>query len=120
LCKLKFYTPDPDSHTAETSGELTMPQRRLEYLGEGGDLRRTRFQPYGTADDDFLTNPGDNHVAALQNLIYARFAVAIDEPIKAPLLEGNGAFEQTVTLVSRIAGIVAVIAALAVVAIAIF
>jgi hypothetical protein len=97
-----------------------VPQHRLKFLGVSEDFHQAGFRPFDAADDDFVSNPGDNHVAVLQNLIYAHFAAATSDPAASLLPEVAGTLEQTVMFVSRTAGIIALIAALAALVIVIF
>lgn len=96
-----------------------MPQHSLKNF-EVGDrpVGGARSRPYDVVDGDFRTLPGENHVAALQSLIYARFVT--DDEQTAALPNNAGEYEDGFAKISRVGGVIVLIAALAVLAVVIF
>ena len=95
-----------------------MPQRELkDIVGDQHGATR-RFRPYDVADDTLAKAPSENHVAALQDLIYARFAEGDGTIVTSD--SADGPLEDTVALVSRFAGVMVLGATLLTIAILIF
>jgi hypothetical protein len=94
-----------------------VPQHELkDFVGDRHGSAR-RFRPYDVADDTLEKVPSENHVAAMQDLIYARFAAGEETTVTNT---ADGSLEDTVALMSRIAGLVVLGATLVAMAFLIF
>ncbi|WP_293884090.1 hypothetical protein [Sphingomonas sp.] len=96
-----------------------MPRHRFQ-PPVGTDDRAATQQPSTLArhDEDFTHALANNHVADLQNLIYARFALPDDQIGLSPE-EQPSRLEAVVSTLSRFGGVAVLIAALAALAVAV-